>query len=174
MAGTFPVIVRNFNDISKTKKAVKSGLNLTFKPTKRLCEKPDHEEDRKIPHLQTRSHRVYERNIIGTCTLTGEMSYDCREFIVCCLSKKIERRIDGLTRLIYRNPIKTLMVLLVVTCLLSAQIPKTDMDSSSEGMLHKSDPIRIAYNDFRNQFGRDDNWNNNPAGNRGLHRHSCG
>ncbi|MEA2018248.1 MAG: RND transporter, partial [Campylobacterota bacterium] len=30
------------------------------------------------------------------------------------------------------------------------------VDTSTEGFLHKEDKLRIAYDDFRNQFGRDE------------------
>ena len=39
---------------------------------------------------------------------------------------------------------------------LSTQLPALTMDSSTEGFLHKTDPIRIAYDEFRDQFGRDE------------------
>ncbi len=30
------------------------------------------------------------------------------------------------------------------------------MDTSTEGFFHKTDPMRIAYDEFRDQFGRDE------------------
>ena len=35
-------------------------------------------------------------------------------------------------------------------------LPKTTVDTTTEGFLHESDPVRIAYDEFRDQFGRDE------------------
>jgi predicted RND superfamily exporter protein len=39
---------------------------------------------------------------------------------------------------------------------LAAQIPKLEIDTSVEGFIEEDDPARIAYNEFREQFGRED------------------
>lgn len=47
-----------------------------------------------------------------------------------------------------------LMVLLVVG--LGSQLTELVLDTSTEGFLHKNDPMRIDYNNFRDEFGRDE------------------
>ena len=44
----------------------------------------------------------------------------------------------------------------LVSVLLIAQLPRLETDNSFESFLHASDPIRIAYDDFRREFGRDE------------------
>jgi len=39
---------------------------------------------------------------------------------------------------------------------LGMNLPKITFDTSTEGFLYKDDPQIIAYNNFRNQFGRDE------------------
>jgi predicted RND superfamily exporter protein len=39
---------------------------------------------------------------------------------------------------------------------LVSQIPKLEIDTSTEGFLHDDDPTLLAYNAFRDQFGRDE------------------
>jgi predicted RND superfamily exporter protein len=39
---------------------------------------------------------------------------------------------------------------------LITQVPKIELDMSTEGFLHPDDPILVAYDDFRDQFQRDD------------------
>ena len=52
---------------------------------------------------------------------------------------------------------KTVIVLTIIalTALLP-QILNIPIDVSTEGMLHKNDPARLAYNEFKATFGRDD------------------
>ena len=49
-----------------------------------------------------------------------------------------------------------LIGVLLITVALASQIARLTIDTSNEGFLHPNDPILIAYNDFRDQFGRDD------------------
>ncbi|MDH3885933.1 MAG: efflux RND transporter permease subunit, partial [Desulfobacterales bacterium] len=57
---------------------------------------------------------------------------------------------------IYRNRIKTIVIMLVLTAAMVSQIPKITIDTSTEGFLHTDDPALVAYNNFRDQFGRDE------------------
>jgi len=56
----------------------------------------------------------------------------------------------------YDNRIKTLLFVLLIAVGFISQVPKITIDTSSEGFLHKEDPILIAYDQFREQFGRDE------------------
>lgn len=53
---------------------------------------------------------------------------------------------------------RVLIVLTVLICagLAASQIRFLQIDMSNEGFLHKDDPILTTYNEFRDQFGRDD------------------
>jgi predicted RND superfamily exporter protein len=69
---------------------------------------------------------------------------------------RIEKWFEGFALLIYGNPIKTVVFMLVFLVPLISQIPKITVDTSMEGFLHDEDPALITYNDFRDQFGRDE------------------
>ncbi|MBW2545407.1 MAG: MMPL family transporter, partial [Deltaproteobacteria bacterium] len=69
---------------------------------------------------------------------------------------KIERWFASLARIIYRNRIKTLLIMAVLIAAIATQLPKLTIDISMEGFLHKTDPTLIEYNNFRDQFGRDE------------------
>ena len=43
-----------------------------------------------------------------------------------------------------------------MTAVFVSQIPKIQLDTSTEGFLHDDDPALQAYNVFRDQFGRDE------------------
>lgn len=57
---------------------------------------------------------------------------------------------------IYDNKSKVLLAILTVVVVLAINLPKITIDTSTEGFLYKDDPQILAYNDFRNQFGRDE------------------
>ncbi len=50
----------------------------------------------------------------------------------------------------------TLFFSLVVLAGLISQIPKVKFDMSTEAMLHKTDPARVNYDQFKQEFGRED------------------
>ncbi len=72
------------------------------------------------------------------------------------LRKKIESLFERLGRLFYRNSVKTIVVVLLITCAVCSQLPKMLLDTSALGLLAKNDPIRKEYNKFINQFGNDE------------------
>jgi predicted RND superfamily exporter protein len=49
-----------------------------------------------------------------------------------------------------------LFLMLLMSFGLISQAPKLTMDTSIEGFLHDQDPIRVYYDEFRDQFGRDE------------------
>ncbi len=69
---------------------------------------------------------------------------------------QIEKAFEGFARAIYRNRIKTILLVLLVSGAIISQIPKITVDTSMEGFLHEEDPAFLAYNHFRDQFGRDE------------------
>jgi predicted RND superfamily exporter protein len=54
------------------------------------------------------------------------------------------------------HPIKTLILTLVAVGAAVSQLPKLEVDASTEGLLYEDDPILTTYNEFRNQFGREE------------------
>ncbi len=69
---------------------------------------------------------------------------------------RIERGFEQFAHIIYRNRIKTVIVMLILIAAVVSQIPKITLDTSMEGFLHEDDPALLAYNRFRDQFGRDE------------------
>ncbi|MEJ2220744.1 MAG: MMPL family transporter [Desulfobacterales bacterium] len=69
---------------------------------------------------------------------------------------RIEAWFETYAHVIYRNRIKTIVITLILVAAMVSQIPKITIDTSTEGFLHADDPELVAYNDFRDQFGRDE------------------
>ena len=69
---------------------------------------------------------------------------------------RIEKWFEHLAYAIYSHRILTLIIILALSGLLIVQIPKITIDTSTEGFLHDNDPALLAYNAFRDQFGRDE------------------
>ena len=69
---------------------------------------------------------------------------------------KTERKFEVFSDWLYDNSTKTTLIVLLFVGALGTQLPSLKMDTSTEGFLHKSDPMRIEYDLFRDQFGRDE------------------
>ncbi len=69
---------------------------------------------------------------------------------------RIEKWFEHLAQAIYRHRILTIIIILALSSLSIVQIPKIKIDTSTEGFLHDDDPALLAYNAFRDQFGRDE------------------
>ena len=72
------------------------------------------------------------------------------------LRRRIEAWFEALADWIFRRRWLALGLMLILVVLLASQIPKLTIDTSNEGFLHPDDPILTAYNQFRDQFGRDE------------------
>ena len=68
----------------------------------------------------------------------------------------MEKWFESLARAIYHNRLKTLFIMLVMIAAIVSQLPKLTIDISTEGFIRKSDPARVDYDAFRDQFGRDE------------------
>lgn len=66
---------------------------------------------------------------------------------------KIEQQFENLGHVIYRNPLKTLFLILILIGAFVSQIPQITIDTSTEGILHQDDPGLLEYNAYRDQFG---------------------
>ncbi len=69
---------------------------------------------------------------------------------------KTEKKFEVFSDWLYENSAKTILIVLLFVVALGSQLPTLKMDTSTEGFLHKSDPMRIEYDFFRDQFGRDE------------------
>ena len=69
---------------------------------------------------------------------------------------RTERKFESFSDLVFENSKKTIAAILLLVFALGTQLPTLTMDTSTEGFLHKTDPMRIAYDEFRDQFGRDE------------------
>jgi predicted RND superfamily exporter protein len=70
--------------------------------------------------------------------------------------KGVERFFAALARFIITYRIVVLIIVFGVVGALGVQIRHLRFDTSNEGFLRENDPILSVYNDFRDQFGRDD------------------
>ena len=69
---------------------------------------------------------------------------------------KVEHKFEHISDFIFDNRIKVIITVLVVVIAMASQIKYLTVDTSTEGFLHKEDPLRIQYDKFRDQFGRDE------------------
>ncbi len=69
---------------------------------------------------------------------------------------KVEKQFEHFSDLITKHRFKTLFLMLAMVLSLAVNLPKITMDTSTEGFLYPDDPQILMYNDFRNQFGRDE------------------
>jgi predicted RND superfamily exporter protein len=72
------------------------------------------------------------------------------------IRSRIERGFEAFGHLVYRNHWKALLLIGLLLAVLLSQLPKLTLDTSTEGFLHKNDPILLAYDKFRQQYGRDE------------------
>ncbi len=72
------------------------------------------------------------------------------------MHNKLESMMGKLGEFIHDNPLKVLLVVLLLLALPISHVPQIKMDTSTEGFMHPEDPVLIEYNKFRAQFGRDE------------------
>jgi len=59
-------------------------------------------------------------------------------------------------RFVFRNPWWVIGACLLVVAGMASQLPKMTVDTSTEGFMQPDDPLRVRYDEFRYQFGRDE------------------
>ena len=69
------------------------------------------------------------------------------------LRRRIDEGFAAFARLIYRNRIKTLVLMALLVGGLLSQMPKLTSDNSIDVWFHEDDPDLIAYDAFQDQFG---------------------
>ncbi len=72
------------------------------------------------------------------------------------IRNRLEKRLEKLAHTIFRHRLKSILCMVVIVAAFISQVPKTTLDFSTEGFLHKNDPSILIYNAFRDQFGRDE------------------
>lgn len=72
------------------------------------------------------------------------------------IRQKLEHGLGALAGKIYRNPMKTLLVIALLFAAMASGVRNITIDTSTEGFLHDDDPILLTYDKFREQFGRDE------------------
>jgi len=69
---------------------------------------------------------------------------------------RAEKGFEHFSDFIFENKNKVLFASLAFVVALASNLPTITFDTSTEGFLYEDDPQILAYNDFRNQFGRDE------------------
>jgi len=69
---------------------------------------------------------------------------------------KVEKKFEEFTYFVINYRFIALLLTLALVAGLASNLPKITFDTSTEGFLYKDDPQILMYNDFRNQFGRDE------------------
>ncbi len=72
------------------------------------------------------------------------------------IRKRIEKRFEVFGEMIFTHRKKTIFAMVLIIAAIISGIPKTSFDTSTEAFLHQDDHILITYNEFRDQFGRDE------------------
>ena len=72
------------------------------------------------------------------------------------MHNKLENLMGKMGEFIYDNPVKVIIVVLLLLAFPLSHVPQIKMDTSTEGFMHDDDPVLLEYNAFRAQFGRDE------------------
>jgi len=70
--------------------------------------------------------------------------------------KKVEKKFELFSDVVFENKFKVIFIVLAILIAMASNMRYLHVDTSTEGFLHKQDPLRIGYNKFRHQFGRDE------------------
>ena len=68
---------------------------------------------------------------------------------------RIEAAFERWGRFVFRNARSTIAFMLLLTLGLGTQLPELYLDTGSEAFLKKTDPVRVTYERFQEQFGRE-------------------
>ncbi len=72
------------------------------------------------------------------------------------MHQKLENLMGRFGSFIHDNPLKVLLLLVLLLASPIYHVPQIKMDTSTEGFMHEDDPVLLTYNAFREQFGRDE------------------
>ncbi len=71
-------------------------------------------------------------------------------------TKKADALLYSMGQGISTHKYKVLFTMLVLLIGMILNVPKITLDTSTEGFLHENDPVRVAYSEFKEQFGHDE------------------
>jgi predicted RND superfamily exporter protein len=71
------------------------------------------------------------------------------------LREAIEQRFGEWGHTVYRHRWLVMAAIVAFTAALASQLPRIEVDTSSEGFLYDNDPVRVRYDQFRQQFAND-------------------
>jgi len=69
---------------------------------------------------------------------------------------KSESLLEKMGKSITLNPIKIIIIILLLSFTIISNLPKITIDTSTEGFLHTNDPALVRYEAFKEQFGQDE------------------
>ena len=69
---------------------------------------------------------------------------------------RTENKLEQFSDLLFDNAKKAIIAIFVLVVAIGSQLPSLKVDTTTEGFLHKTDPMRVEYDIFRDQFGRDE------------------
>ncbi len=72
------------------------------------------------------------------------------------MMESVRNLFESWARFVTRHPWSVLVISLLGVAAFASRIPHIVVDTTTEGFLHKTDPELVAYDDFRERFGRDD------------------
>jgi predicted RND superfamily exporter protein len=72
------------------------------------------------------------------------------------MHNRLESSMGRVGGFIHDNPIKVIIIVLLLLAFPISHLPLIKMDTSTEGFMHDDDPVLLQYNNFREQFGRDE------------------
>jgi predicted RND superfamily exporter protein len=72
------------------------------------------------------------------------------------IRSKVDLYFAQWARFVFRRAWYVIAACLLVVGGMMSELPKLVVDTSTEGFMHPDDPIRVRYNEFRYQFGRDE------------------
>ena len=71
-------------------------------------------------------------------------------------TKKVDHLLYIMGKGISRYRYGVLIAILALLAVMISNVPKITLDTTTEGFLHKSDPVRVMYDHFQDQFGHDE------------------
>jgi predicted RND superfamily exporter protein len=72
------------------------------------------------------------------------------------LRERIETGLEAWGHIVAQHRWSTIVIMLLIALAFASQLPKVELETSTDSMLLKDDPARVVYNEFRKQFGREE------------------
>ena len=69
---------------------------------------------------------------------------------------RTENKLENFSDWIFDNAKKMILAIFILVVAIGSQLPSLKVDTTTEGFLHKTDQMRVEYDVFRDQFGRDE------------------